>query len=908
MTAFTAKPAPPGIPMPHACSAAEVVERLATDAERGLSEARAEALRTQVGPNELPEAPPTPAWRRFLRQFRELVVLILIAAAVLAGVLGEWMESLAILAIVLLNGVIGFFQEQRAEGTLKALRRLAIPTARVIREGKPQIIPARDLVPGDIIQLEAGDHVPADARLLQAFGLRVEEAPLTGESVPEDKDAAAILAPDTPLGDRRNMVYWGTAVVGGKGKAVVVATGMNTELGHIAGLLAWTEPEPTPLQRRLAELGRILTVVVLAIIAIVFVLRLFRGGPPLEVFLFSVSLAVAAVPEGLPAVVTVALALGLQRLVKRNALVRRLPSVETLGSVTLICSDKTGTLTRNEMTVRQIAVAGGSYHVTGVGYEPRGQFLRQPEGTPADPWQEPDLLQALRIGAYCNNARVQPRPSGKDWQVIGDPTEGALLVVALKAGIDLSEPARHVSYEVPFDSERKMMSVVVRHPAGSPVLYSKGAPEVILPRCVAELRGGDAHPLAEKEREEILGRAAAMAGRALRVLALAYRPYPRDSTGPFEEAELTFAGLVGMIDPPREEAREAVRTCHEAGIRPIMITGDHPTTALAIARELQIVRAHDRAVTGPDLDRLDDDRLAEEVEQVSVYARVTAEHKLRVVRAWKGRGQVVAMTGDGVNDAPALKAADIGIAMGVAGSDVTREAAAMVLLDDNFASIVSAIEEGRTIYDNIRKVVHYLLSSNVSEVLLVFAAALLGWPSPLAAVQLLWLNLVSDGLPALALGVEPPERDVMRRRPRRPHEPVISWADGRRMLLHGTLLAAVGLAGFAAAYQGEPDRIPHARTMTFCVLAFSQLLFAVACRSQRFTLPELGLWSNPQLLAAIVLSSLLQLTVVTLAFARPVFEVATELDLTDWALTLGLAALPVTLIEIGKLLGIRRRA
>lgn len=894
--------------MPHARSAAEVVEWFATDAERGLSEVRAAALRAQIGPNELAEAPPTPAWRRFLRQFRELVVLILIAAAVIAGALGEWADTLAILAIVLLNGVIGFFQEQRAEETLKALRQLATPTARVIREGKLQIIPARELVPGDIVQLEAGDHVPADARLLQAFGLRVEEAALTGESVPEDKDAAATLAPDTPLGDRRNMVFWGTAVAAGKGKAVVVATGMNTELGRIAGLLTWTEPEPTPLQRRLAELGRILTVVILAVIAIVFVLQFLRGGPPLEIFLFSVSLAVAAVPEGLPAVVTVALALGLQRLVKRNALVRRLPSVETLGSVTVICSDKTGTLTRNEMTVREIAVAGSTYHVTGVGYEPHGQFLRQPAGAAVDPRQEPDLLQALLIGARCNNARVRPRPSGEDWQVVGDPTEGALLVAAIKAGIELSDPARHVIDEIPFDSERKMMSVTVRQPDGSAVLYSKGAPEVILPRCVAELRHGTVHALAEKKRVELLQQAAAMAGRALRVLALAYRAYPRDRAGPFEESELVFVGLVGMMDPPRDEAREAVRKCHEAGIRPIMITGDHPTTALAIARELQIVQAEERAVTGRDLDALSDERLAEEVEQIGVYARVTAEHKLRVVRAWKTRGQVVAMTGDGVNDAPAVKAADIGIAMGVAGSDVTRGAADMVLLDDNFASIVSAVEEGRTIYENIRKVVHYLLSSNVSEVLLVFAAVLLGWPAPLMAVQLLWLNLVSDGLPALALGVEPPERDVMRRRPRRPHEPVISWADGRRMLLHGTLLAAAGLAGFAATYQGEPDRLPQARTVAFCVLAFGQLLFAVSCRSQRFTLPELGLWSNPQLLAAVVASSLLQLSMVTLPFARPVFEVATELRLADWGLILGLAALPVTLIEAGKLLWIRRRA
>jgi Ca2+-transporting ATPase len=883
-----------------------VVERLGTDADRGLSEERAAELRSQFGPNELAEAPPKPLWRKFLRQFRELVVLILIGAAVVAGAVGEWPDAMAILAIVLLNGVIGFFQEQRAEQTLRALRQLATPMARVVREGRIQVVAARELVPGDIILLEAGDHVPADGRLLQTFGLRVEEAALTGESVPEEKDSEVVLAAVTLLGDRRNMVYLGTAVAVGKAKAVIVATGMNTELGRIAGMLSQTEPEPTPLQRRLAELGRILTVVILAIIAVVFVLQFLRGGEALDVFLLSISLAVAAVPEGLPAVVTVALAMGLQRLVRRNALVRRLPSVETLGSVTVICSDKTGTLTRNELTVREIAAASGTYRVTGSGYEPHGKFLSQPTGTPAEPQQEIDLLQVLTIGAYCNNARVLPRPSGEDWQVLGDPTEGALLMAAIKAEVEPLDQARHVIYELPFDSERKMMSVVVRQPNGSVVMYTKGAPEVVLGHCVAELRNGTAHPLDDCRRDEILRVAAGMAGRAFRVLALAYRCCPQGCNGPYEEAELIIAGLVGMIDPPREEAREAVHKCHEGGIRPVMITGDHPITALAIAQELQIARERERAVTGQDLDALTDQQLAEKVEQIGVYARVTAEHKLRVVRAWRGRGDVVAMTGDGVNDAPAVKAADIGIAMGMAGSDVTREAADMVLLDDNFASIVSAVEEGRTIYDNIRKVVHYLLSSNVSEVLLVFATALLGWPAPLVAVQLLWLNLVSDGLPALALGAEPPERDIMRRRPRPPHELLITWRDGRRMLLHGTLLAVVGLAGFAVVYRSEPTRLPEARTVAFCVLAFGQLLFAASCRSQRYTMPELGLFSNAYLLSAIVASSLLQFSVVTLSFAKPVFEVATALRLEEWGLILGLAVVPVTLIEIGKLLRVGR--
>jgi Ca2+-transporting ATPase len=883
----------------HTMPADNVLQSLAVEAEHGLPAERAAALLGQIGPNELVEAPPVPIWRKILRQFSELVVLILIAAAIVAGVLGEWTESLAILAIVVLNGLIGFFQEHRAEHALAALRRLAKPTARVIRDGQLLTVATRELVPGDVIQLEAGDQVSADCRLLASFGLRIQEAALTGESVPVDKHAHEVLASDTPLAERANMVYAGTSVAAGKGRALVIATGMNSELGRIAGMIERTQPEPTPLERRLSELGRLLLVLVLAVIAVVFTLQMLRGGELMDVFLLSVSLAVAAVPEGLPAVVTIALALGLQRMVKRNALIRRLSSVETLGSVTVICSDKTGTLTRNEMTVTEIVAGEDQYEVTGVGYVPEGEFLRRPSSVHVDPRHDPDLQQALTIGAWCNDARVTQLHDGGKWQMAGDPTEAALVVAALKAQIDPQDRGRAV-HENPFDSERKMMSVVVRTADGSMALYAKGAPEVILARCVAEQFQGAVRPLTDERRGAISRYNTEMAGRALRVLGLAYRPL--DGGDGFEERELIFAGLVGMIDPPRDEAKAAVRVCHAAGLRPVMITGDHPTTARAIARELQIMQADDRVVTGHDLDAIPDDRLVDEVESIAVYARVAAEHKVRVVRAWQQRGQVVAMTGDGVNDAPAVKAADIGIAMGESGSDVTREASAMVLLDDNFASIVSAVEEGRTIYDNIQKVVHYLLSSNASEVILVFAAALVGWPTPVLAVQLLWLNLVSDGFPALALSMEPPERDVMQRPPRPPREPVVTRSRGLAMFAEGALMAGMALVAFAAVYRQEAANLPQARTAAFCVLAFTQLLFAIACRSQRFTMPELGLFSNPPLFYALALSGLLQLGVVTLPFARPIFGVTADLTLWEWGLVFGLALVPVSLIEIRKLI------
>ncbi|MBI3465348.1 MAG: cation-translocating P-type ATPase [Planctomycetes bacterium] len=900
-------------PIPFAVPAGAVADWFKTDPQHGLRAEQVDSLRQTYAYNELVELAPRPAWKRFFAQFNELVIWILIGAAVISGLLGEWADAVAILAIVLLNGVLGFFQEERAEQSLVALRKLSAPLAKVLRGGVLRSIPARELVPGDLLELEAGDRIPADARLTQAFGLRVQEAALTGESAPVDKDADRLLPPSTALGDRRNMVYMSTVVSAGKASALVVATGMQTELGRIAGMLQRYEPEPTPLQRRLAELGKILLVACLAIVFLISVLQMLRGGGFLEVFMLAISLAVAAVPEGLPAVVTVALALGLQRMVKRNALVRKLPSVETLGSVTVICSDKTGTLTRNEMTVREIVAGGQRYGVTGIGYAPQGEFsevgatLTEPTASaPQAPRKQgprvhPDLHHALVIAAKCNNARLTPEGDGEpSWQVIGDPTEGALLVAAMKAGIDVNLD-RKLSYEVPFDSERKAMSVVLRELRG-PVMYTKGAPEVVLAKCVGELRDQEVRQLTDQRREELARINNEMASRALRVLALAYRELPHDGAAIHEEQDLVFAGLVGMIDPPREEVKEAVRKCHDAGLRPIMITGDHPATALAIARELGIASATDRAVTGFELGAMSDEELGRRVDGIPVYARVSAEHKLRVVNAWKSRGEVVAMTGDGVNDAPAVKAADIGIAMGIAGTDVTKEASDMVLTDDNFASIVSAVEEGRCIYDNIQKVLQYLLSANAGEIMLMLAASLLGWPAPLLPIQLLWINVVTDGLPALALSLEPPEPDVMRRKPRSTKASVLSLWTGFAILIQGVLIAGAALAAFAIVLQADPEspgQAGRARTAAFCVLVYSELLRALAARSRTLTLWRLGLFSNPYLLGAIGISALMQLSVVLMPYAHGVFE-SVEHFAWEWMLVALLASIPLAAIELGK--------
>jgi Ca2+-transporting ATPase len=894
----------------HALAATEVVELLASP-PTGLDDDEAARRRAQVGANELAQAPPPSRIWLLLAQFRSAVVWLLIVAAIVSGALGEWIDSVAILAIVLLNGVLGFLQEDKSRRALQALEKLAAPSARVVRGGAWQTIAARELVPGDRIRLEAGDYVPADARLFDAVRFGAGESALTGESVPVEKDADATLGEKTPLGDRHNMVYLGTTVTAGKASAVIVATGMQTEMGRIAGLLAREEPEPTPLERRLDELGKILMVVCLVLVALIFALRIWRGGDWVEVFLLSVSLAVAAVPEGLPAVVTLALALGLERMIRRNALVRKLPSVETLGSVTVICTDKTGTLTRNEMTVREIVAGGRRYCVTGVGFDPRGEFFAIPEGQPLpeqadfsdleplDPQGDVDLLDTLRVAARCTTAALRP-PSedGLPWSVIGDPTEAALLIAAMKADREAADRTHEVVHEIPFDSERKAMSVVVSTADGQRML-TKGAPEVILARSTHEQISGQARPLGDARRRELLSLGADMARRAMRVLALASRHYPAAYEGPYREEGLTFVGLVAMIDPPREEAKVAVGRCQVAGIRPVMITGDHPETAAAIAAELGFDDAQN-VVAGTALDEMSDDELADRAATISVYARVSAEHKQRIVHALKRRGQVVAMTGDGVNDAPAVSAADIGIAMGITGTDVTKAASDMVLVDDNFASIVNAVEEGRGIFDNIQKVVQYLLSTNAGEVLAMFVAALLGWPAPLLPIHLLWINLITDGLPALTLGMERPESGIMSRPPRAPREPVITRARGKRIAVYGVLFAVSITLGFAYVRWYQGGTVEAARTVAFCVACYAQMLFAFGCRSDEKTFLELGPWTNLNMSAAICISGTLQLGTVLLPIGRSLFQ-TTVVTADQWVFIALVALFPVTIVEVAKL-------
>ncbi len=890
--------------MPSPLAFAMPLEQVLTDAtvevHQGLSTAEAATRRERFGLNQLAEAPSEPWWKKFLGQFNDVVVWILIVAAVISGLMGEWTDTAAIAAIVLLNAMLGYFQEERAERALAALQSLAAPLAKVIRDGTLATIPAIDLVSGDIVELEAGDNVPADVRLLQAFSMRVQEAALTGESEPTEKQADVVLPTSTPLAERRNMVYMSTVLANGQGRGLVVATGMETEIGRIAGLLQRYERESTPLQKQLAKLGQTLVIVCLVLVSIIFLLTLLRGEKLLSALLTSVSLAVAAIPEGLPAVVTMTLALGLQRMVKRNALIRKLPSVETLGCVTVVCTDKTGTLTRNEMTVREVMAGGSHFRVTGTGFAPHGEFLETDAGGERSVTTiNDDLRLALRIGAFCNHAELQPGSVANSWKIVGDPTEGALVVLAQKAGIKRDTHSALIVDELPFDSDRKAMSVVLREPTGGVVQYTKGAPESVLANCRHERHGGQVVELTDDRRAEIERSGHEMAGRALRVLACAYR-LDGIGVGGVEERDLIFAGLFGMIDPPRDEVKAAVVRCREAGIRPVMITGDHPATAEAIARELGIATEMDVVVTGHELDSLGDDELAERAEQIAVYARVAPEHKLRVVRALKARGHVVAMTGDGVNDAPAVKAADIGIAMGITGTDVTRETAAMVLMDDNFTSIVNAVEEGRAIYDNIQKFLLFLLSCNAGEMLLMLLAALLGWPTPLLPVQLLWMNLVTDGLPALALAMEPPEPDIMSRKPRPRHASMLSWQLGSVVLAGGVLLGATGIATYAL-FMGPTDaEVTQARTMTFCVMVFGQLFMALSARSGTWTFWQLGPATNPYVFAAVVISALLQASIIALPFAQPIFE-ATSHSSLEWLVMLTLALAPVTVIELAKL-------
>lgn len=899
----------------HTLEASAVVEALTSDREEGLSQPEARARLAQYGPNELPEAPPASPWALLLAQFSSLIIWVLIGAAVISGLLGEWVDAGAIVAIVLLNAVLGFVQEYRAERSLAALRKLSVAFAHVIRGGRLASLPARELVPGDLVQIEAGDQIPADARLVYATRLRTQEAALTGESTPVDKLSDQLTGDNLPLADRRNMLFLGTVVTTGKGRAVVTATGLRTELGRIASLMKAEEAEPTPLQRRLEQLGHLLLYLSLGIVTLVFGLGLLRGEPFVAMFMTAVSLAVAAIPEGLPAIVTITLALGVTRMVKRHALIRRLPAVETLGSTTVICTDKTGTLTKNEMTVTRLFVAGHRFVVTGEGYTPVGMVrAADHEASPMTDQtsREPQLdgvRALLEAAVLCNGAALKEQDD--TWHIIGDPTEGALLVVAAKRGLfkpPLEEAHRFIG-EVPFDPERKMMTVIRQDSLG-PVAYVKGAPDVLLARCTTYLtNNGAVEPLTQAIRQEILGANSGFAREALRVLGMARRQLREiDVAGDAQaiEQDLTFLGLAAMKDPLRPEAIVAVDACRQAGIRTVMITGDHRDTAVAIAGELGILHDGVSALSGPEVDRLAEESLAQQVERVAVYARVSAEHKLRVVRAWKERGAIVAMTGDGVNDAPAVRAADIGVAMGMTGTDVTKEASDMVVTDDNFASIAAAVEEGRVIYANILKSVHFLLSCNISEVLLMLLATLLAFPLPLLPVQILWINLVTDGLPALALAVDPADPDVMRRQPRKPAAPVLSRNRIFLMTMQGVLLAVVSLSAFSVSLYWEEYPLEEARTVAFTVMVFAQLFHAFNCRSNRLSVFKLGLLSNRALLWAVAGSAALQVLILVFSPMHSVFRV-TLLAPEHWLLVLGCGLVPVIIMETWKMTTTRSR-
>jgi Ca2+-transporting ATPase len=888
----------------HNLSTAESLVKLDSDASAGLNDEEVGRRMAIHGPNALVERGIKSPWLILWEQLTGIMIVILIIAAVVSAAMGEMADAIVIFVIIVLNALLGLSQEYRAEKAMAALKKMAVPVVRVRRSGDVREISSRELVPGDILIMEAGNLVPADCRLIETANLRVQEAALTGESEPVEKNVEPLAGEAVALGDRRNMAYMGTIVTYGRGLAVIAETGMHTELGGIANLIQTVKREATPLQKRLEQLGKGLAVAALALVAVIFVQGLIRSGTGIEnmklMFLTAISMAVAAVPEGLPAVVTIALALGAQRMLRQRALIRKLLAVETLGSVTVICSDKTGTLTENRMTVRVLDVAGDRIDLT-ERLESKGPVAEGRESLHQRIADQPGMALLLTAGALCNDALLKARPVGNEQiQAIGDPTEGALVVAAASMGLwkhELEQALPRVA-EVPFDSERKRMTTV--HSMGqaipadlgramsiagaqktSYISFCKGAVDNLLGACAGVWEPAGPQPMTEERRRKIMSANDGLAQNGMRVLGVAFRLL--DEAGLKQEQELerelVFLGLVGMIDPPRQEVRDAVQTCRTAGIRPVMITGDHPLTAREIARQLGI-SANGRILTGTDLDKLSLAELRGQVEEVAVYARVSPEHKLKIVQALQERGHVVAMTGDGVNDAPALRKADIGVAMGITGTDVTKEAADVVLQDDNFSTIVAAVKEGRIIYDNIRKFIKYLLSTNSGELWVMLAAPFFGMPLPLLPIQILWMNLVTDGLPALALSVEPAERDVMRRKPRRITDNIFGEGMTWHILWVGFLMCVVSLGagywevGWSIAGFGDPDILRHFRTVVFTVVTFLQLAHVLAIRSHRQSLFTMGLLSNKALLGAVVLMVLLQLALIYVPFLQKFFQTA----------------------------------
>ncbi|WP_160033616.1 calcium-translocating P-type ATPase, SERCA-type [Paenibacillus sp. An7] len=903
----------------HQMGADELKSELDVEPQLGLTKDEAANRQKKSGPNELSEGKGISPITLFLNQFKDFMVLVLVGATLLSGLLGEYLDAITIIAIILLNGILGFIQEFRAERSLSALKKLSAPTSKVLRGGKVEQIPAKNLVPGDIILLESGDRIPADIRFIMTSNCDVEESALTGESVPVSKHSSVIEQEDLPLGDLKNVGFMGTMVTRGTAKGVVIRTGMDTEMGKIADLIQNTEAQETPLQHRLEQLGKILIIVSLVLTVLVVVAGILHGQPAVGMFLAGVSLAVAAIPEGLPAIVTIALALGVQRMIKRKAIVRKLPSVETLGSASVICSDKTGTLTQNKMTVTDVWQGGRQLKVTGEGYKPVGHITLQDHVV--DLKNDQSLRRLLQVSSLCNNALIEEVPvqdtrnkksnEETEWILKGDPTEGALVTLASKLGMSpqslsgLYERAQ----EFPFDSERKLMSVLMKHQGGR-LIFTKGAPDVLIKECVYILWDDKVIPFTSAIRQQVIQANEKMASSALRVLGMAYREVRPEEQVHDEckaESQLVFVGLAGMIDPPRKEARDAIATCRRAGIKTVMITGDHSLTAEAIAHQLGILPRGGKVMTGQQLTQFSDDDLDKEVDQIYVYARVSPEHKLRIVKSLQRKGHVVAMTGDGVNDAPAIKAADIGIAMGITGTDVTKEASALILSDDNFSTIVAAIEEGRNIYENIRKFIRYLLASNVGEILTMFFAMMAGLPLPLLPIQILWVNLVTDGLPAMALGVDQAEKDLMEHKPRSAKENIFARRLGWKIISRGVLIGLCTLAAFWITLRIDPHNPAHlvkAQSVAFATLVMAQLIHVFDCRSSRSIFHRNPL-QNKYLVFAVISSVVLLLGVMYTPQLQPIFK-TTALDLREWALVIVAAGIPTFLLGAGSVWGGRK--
>lgn len=866
---------------------------------KGLSQKEAEKLLQKYGPNELAQTKKISPLVLFLGQFKDFIVMVLFAATLVSFFLGEIADAVAIVTIIIMNGILGFIQEYRTEKSLEALKKMSAPNATVLRDGTQKFIPAREIVPGDIIILEAGNIVPSDCILYEASNIQVNESILTGESIPVEKKAS--INPQNSNVQKESLIFMGTTVITGRAKALVKETGMQTEMGKIARMIEGVEEEATPLQKRLNQIGKQLVLISLGVCALIVVAGILHGETIFNMLLSGISLAVAAIPEGLPAIVTVSLAIGVQRMLKRNALIRRLPAVETLGCTNIICSDKTGTLTENKMTVKKILVDNTYLDVTGNGYDIIGKFTAN--NSAVNMSSHAPFKMLMTIGALCNNAEYE------DKKVSGDPTEIAILIASKKAGIDVKNWSEYSRIdEIPFDSDRKRMSTICKNRNDEIYLFVKGAPDKVLGLCSQKLDKSGVSVLSDFQKKEIIRANEDMADQALRVLAFAYKKLasiPRNLQSADLEKNLVLVGLEGMIDPPRPEAIEAAKSCYKAGIKPAMITGDHKNTAVAVAKELRLKVGENSVLTGDEIESMNDKELFEKVRNISIFARVTPKHKLRIVQAFKKHNNIVAMTGDGVNDAPALKEANIGVAMGQCGTDVAKESSAMILLDDNFATIVAAIKEGRIIYDNIRKFIRYLLACNLSEILIMASAAFMGLPLPLIPIQILWINLVTDGLPALALGVDPPDNDIMTRPPRKSNESIFSRGLGTQIVFSGFLIGISSIAAFTASMLLTGGDLGKARTVVFATIIIAELLYSFESRSEYKSVFEEGFFKNPYLVFANLSSFALMLLVMHNSFLSSIFETK-PLSANDWLIILGFGAFEFVVNNVNKLVNRKR--